>query len=141
MKIKLLTPSAIAPNRAKEGDAGLDLYAAESIYLYAGHTTLIRTGIAIELDPGTVGYVCSRSGMALKHSVFVLNAPGVVDSSFRGEVGVILHNAGSYEYHVRAGDRVAQLVVQSILHPVLEIVEVLTETDRGTGGFGHTGTN
>lgn len=139
MKLTLLKPTAKSPTRANPGDAGLDLYASEQVTVHAGQTALVKTGIAIELDPGTVGYVCSRSGLALKNSVFVLNAPGVVDSSYRGEVGVILHNASHGPYQVNAGDRIAQLVVQSVLHPVLDIVDSLEATQRGANGFGSSG--
>lgn len=139
MKLTLLHPEARAPRRAHPTDAGLDLYACEHAVVNAGQTALVSTGVAVQLDPGMVAYVCSRSGMAAKHAVFVLNAPGVIDEGFTGPIGVILHNVGFEPFYIKPGDRIAQLVVQSVLHPVLDIVDSLEATQRGANGFGSTG--
>lgn len=138
VKVKV-TPGAILPSRGTPGAAGADLSALEDVTLLPGETKLIKTGLAMAIPAGYVGLVCSRSGLALKKSVFVLNAPGVVDADYRGDVGVILHNAGLEAFQIQPGDRVAQLLIMDY-HPAgFEEVESLDETERGLGGFGSTG--
>lgn len=127
------------PSRAHDGDAGFDLHADRTIELAPGASALIPTGVAIALPPGTVGMVCPRSGLAAKHQVTVLNAPGIVDAGYRGEVGVILINHGSAPYEVIRGQRIAQLVITPFVAPPLSIVTTLDNTPRGDGGFGSTG--
>lgn len=127
------------PQAASAGAAAVDLCASEDGLLPAHLTRLFKTGLSVAIPSGHVGLVCSRSGLALKHSVFVLNAPGVVDSDYRGEIGVILHNAGGQNYEVQRGDRIAQLLIIPVVTAQFQAVEKLPETDRGGGGFGSTG--
>lgn len=133
------TGEMFAPTYARKGDAGADLRSTENLVIRPGETKLVKTGIRLALPDGYVGLVCSRSGLALKSSVFVLNAPGVVDSGYRGEVGVILHNSGFTNFEVKQGDRIAQLMIQKFESAEWNEVEDLDETERGTGGFGSTG--
>jgi dUTP pyrophosphatase len=123
--------------------AGLDLVAAvpaaEPVVLAPGAWASIPTGIAIALPPGTEGQVRPRSGLAARHGVTVLNAPGTIDADYRGEVGVILINHGREPFSITRGMRIAQLVVASFAHATLRVVESLDGTDRGSGGFGSTG--
>ena len=129
------------PTYAREGDAGVDLFASESAHLAAGGgRALIPTGIAIALPHGYAGFVQSRSGLALKHGVIVLNTPGLIDSGYRDELRVILVNTDpSSDYDVHRGDRIAQLVVQKVEHVGFDVVDELPPSERGLGGFGHSG--
>lgn len=139
LNFKKLHPDATTPSYATDGDAGLDLSALEATVIPAGQRQLVKTGIAIELLPGTVGLVCSRSGLAYKKGVFVLNAPGIIDSGYRNDVGVILQNTGNEDFVIEAGDRIAQLVIQEFITVKLVEVEELDDSARGQGGFGSTG--
>ncbi len=128
------------PAYAKPGDAGLDLLARYTLTLDPGETAIVPTGIAVALPDGYAGFVQSRSGLAAKHSVFVLNSPGLIDSGFRGEIGVILHNANRDEgFGIVRGDRIAQLVIQRVEQVEILTVGALEPSVRGEGGFGHTG--
>lgn len=129
------------PDYMSEGASGLDLYAAveEALTLSPGEFRLIPTGVFIAVPRGYEAQVRPRSGLALKNGIGVLNSPGTVDSDYRGEVGVILINLGQQPFVVKRGMRIAQLVVQGVARARLIPVEVLEETDRGEGGFGHTG--
>jgi dUTP diphosphatase len=124
--------------------AGLDLIAAVSadapIVIAPGERALIPTGIAIALPPGFEGQVRPRSGLALKHGVTVLNAPGTIDADYRGEVQVLLVNLGRESFAVERGARVAQLVIAATMHVSISVVATLDETTRGVRGFGSTGT-
>jgi dUTP pyrophosphatase len=139
LRVKRLTPSATLPRRAHPGDAGLDLCAAVDLDIPPGATRLVGTGLSLELPPGTEAQVRPRSGLALKHSVTVLNAPGTIDEGYRGEVSVILINHGPAVFTVKRGMRVAQLVVQPRLAVDVTDSAVLSDTSRGQGGFGSTG--
>lgn len=139
LRVKRLVAGATVPSYAHEGDAGLDLWAAEAAELAPGVARLIRTGIAIELPPGTEAQVRPRSGLALNHSVTVLNAPGTVDEGYRGEIGVILINHGRLLFSVASGMKIAQLVVAPRLHVDVLEVDRLSQTRRGAAGFGSTG--
>jgi dUTP pyrophosphatase len=130
---------ATVPQIATEGSAGADLCAISDYVIYPGETKLIKTGINISIPLGYAGFVCSRSGLALKQNVFVLNAPGIVDSDYRGDVGVILHNAGEDRFTIKPGDRIAQLLVVKCEHFLFKEVLDLEQTERGEGGFGSTG--
>ncbi len=129
------------PRYATEHAAGMDLSAAVEgeIVLTAGQTELIPTGFAIALPPGYEAQVRPRSGLAIKHGIGILNSPGTIDADYRGEVKVILTNFGKQDFVVRRGDRIAQLVIARHDRAVWEEHEALEETDRGAGGFGHTG--
>lgn len=124
---------------AHEGDAGADLRSVEDTIITPNSRILVHTGLHMAIPSGYVGMVCPRSGFALKHGVTVLNAPGIVDSGYRGEVGVILLNTSEQTVTVRKGDRIAQMVFVPYVHMAFEHVESLPETDRGEGGFGSTG--
>lgn len=138
LRIRRLVDSATIPRYAHPGDAGLDLYAASRTVIAPGETAIVSTGIAIELPEGTEAQVRPRSGLASRHAVTVLNAPGTIDEGYRGEVGVILINHGCEPFLVEPGMRVAQLVVQRRLVVDINEVDALTDTERGTGGFGST---
>ena len=137
MKIKL-TDGAKAPQRATAGAAAFDLVALEAVNIPAGRTSKVRTGLHIECPEGFAALVCSRSGLASK-GLTVANVPGIIDDDYRGEVIVILYNRTRKGYTVAAGDRVAQLMIVPVLRPEFEIVDELSDTERGAGGFGSTG--
>jgi len=139
LKIKKLTDSATVPSYAHTGDAGLDLHAADSYRLSPGEAKLIRTGLAIELPPNTEAQVRPRSGLAINHQVTVLNSPGTIDEGYRGELGVILINHGKTLFEIQEGMKIAQLVVKPIFRVEVEVVDELSDTKRGQGGFGSTG--
>ena len=139
LRVKRLSSSATLPARAHPADAGLDLHSAVDLDIPPGETRLVGTGLALELPPGTEAQVRPRSGLALTHSVTVLNTPGTIDEGYRGEVGVILINHGRRVFEVRRGMKVAQLVVQPTLAVEIVAVDALSNTSRGTGGFGSTG--
>ena len=130
------------PAYATAESAGMDLLAAveADVVLRPGERRLIPTGIAIALPPGTEAQVRPRSGLALKHGVTVLNAPGTIDADYRGEVGVILINQGQESFCVTRGTRIAQLVIAPCLQAGWQPVESLEDSARGAGGFGATGT-
>ena len=130
------------PKYATAGASGMDICAAVSVPLVIqpGETKLIPTGFRVEIPAGFEAQVRPRSGLALKHGVGVLNAPGTIDSDYRGEIGIILTNFSKIEFTVNRGDRIAQLVIAPVIPAVWEEVQDVNETDRGHGGFGHTGT-
>lgn len=141
VKISLLDPDLPAPSYAKDGDAGADLRAREQVALAPGERAVVRTGVAIALPEGYVGLVHPRSGLAAKHGITIVNAPGTVDSGYRGELMVTLLNTDQNEtYEVQRGDRIAQLVIQKYEHATFDVVEELPVSERGTAGFGSTGT-
>ena len=129
------------PAYARPGDAGADLVAREPALLRrGGGRAAVPTGIALALPAGYAGFVQPRSGLALRHGVTCLNTPGLIDSGFRDELRVLLVNTDpDHDYPIERGDRIAQLVVQRVEHVTFAPVEALDATDRGTGGFGHTG--
>ncbi len=141
LRVARLDTRARLPTRAHPGDAGLDLYALKSAALEPGERASIATGVAVEIPPGHAGLVLPRSGLASRHGISVVNAPGLIDSDYRGEVRVLLLNTDrEHRFELSAGDRVAQLVVVAV--GIAEVVEVptLSETVRGAGGFGSSGT-
>ena len=127
------------PARATAGAAGADLVAAEEVTIAPGSVHAVATGIALAIPEGYEGQVRPRSGLALKHGVTVLNAPGTIDADYRGEVKVILINHGREPFRIARGDRIAQLVVAPVSASRFERVEALSDTARGSGGFGSTG--
>lgn len=141
LAIRSLRPDAPLPARTRPGDAALDLAAADPFTLAAGETLTIGTGCAIAVPDGMAGLVLPRSGLAARHSLTILNAPGLIDPGYRGEVKVVLHNAGREPYEGRAGDRIAQLVLVACATPVPEVVDELPPApdDRGEAGFGSSG--
>ena len=134
-----LDDGATAPTRAHSTDAGYDLYASEIVSLYPHFRALIGTGVHVAIPPGHVGMICPRSGLAYKHGVTVLNAPGIIDAGFTGQIKVNLHNASRYDHTIFAGDRIAQLVITPIADAQLEQVDSLEATERGENGHGSTG--
>lgn len=140
VKIKMLDPDLPVPSYAHPSDAGADLHARESAVLQPSERALIRTGLAIALPHGYVGLVHPRSGLAAKHGITVVNAPGTVDAGYRGEIMVTLLNTDNTNaFEVKRGDRIAQLVIQKVELAQFEQVQTLDDTARGTGGFGSTG--
>ncbi len=129
------------PSYQTDGSAGVDLYAAvsESLTLQPGERALVRTGIRIALPPGYEAQVRPRSGLAIRHGIGMVNAPGTIDSDYRGEIQVILINLGQEPFTIRRGERIAQMVVSPIMRVEWEPVSNLPPTQRGESGFGHTG--
>jgi dUTP pyrophosphatase len=140
LAVRLLDPAAKLPVRAHPGDAGYDLHALEAAVIEPGARATLRTGIAIELPPGHAGLVLARSGLAARHGIALVNAPGLIDSGYRGELKVLLLNtdrAASFE--VAPGARIAQLVVVAVAAPEIVASDALAATARGEGGFGSSG--
>jgi dUTP pyrophosphatase len=139
-----LDPDVSVPSYARLGDAGADLTArSDAVLRCRGGRALVPTGVAVAIPPGYAGLVLPRSGLALRHGITCLNAPGLIDSGYRGELQVILVNHDpEHDYVVSKGDRIAQLVIVGVEDVAFELVtqEGLGEADRGSGGFGHTGT-
>ena len=137
----MLDPDLPLPSYARAGDAGADLVARAGTVLAAGGgRALVATGIAVAVPEGHTAFVLPRSGLALRHGVTCLNTPGLVDAGYRGELKVLLVNTDPTEpYEVHRGDRIAQLVIQPVEHAVFTTVEELPLSDRGPGGFGHSG--
>jgi len=143
LRCRRLRAGAVLPAYQTAGAAGMDLCACpedgQPITLAPLARTLVKTGLALAIPDGYEGQVRPRSGLALKQGLTLLNSPGTIDCDYRGEVGVILVNLGAEPVTVRPGDRIAQLVLCPVSRAVLREVEVLDETARGAGGFGHTG--
>ncbi|APT92402.1 deoxyuridine 5'-triphosphate nucleotidohydrolase [Corynebacterium phocae] len=142
IRVKRLDKELPLPRRAHHGDAGADLYSAETVTIDPGQRALVGTGIAIALPLGTVGLIHPRSGLAAKHGLSIVNTPGTIDAEYRGEIKVCLINLDPEKaYTVERGTRIAQLVVQRV--ELVDFVEVdgLEDTARGEGGYGSTGVN
>mgnify|MGYP004637569799 CR=1 FL=1 len=139
--VKKLRENAVLPTFGSPEAAGADLYAclASPVTVAPGETSFIPTGLAMELPVGYVGLVYARSGLACKRGLAPANKVGVVDSDYRGEINVVLHNHGSVPQTIENGERVAQLLITPVLQPAYEIAETLTDTARDAGGFGSTG--
>lgn len=139
IKIRLLTDSAVIPTSGSKYSAGYDLYADEDVYIEANKTVKISTGIAMEIPNGCFGGIYARSGLATKQGLRPSNCVGVVDSDYRGEIIVALHNDSDQLRHVEKGDRIAQLIIQPFVSAEFVKVEKLEDTERGNGGFGSSG--
>ena len=141
IKFKKLHPDAIIPDYAHKGDAGMDLYSIQDDIIEPLTWKLIPTGLSCELPEGTEGQVRSKSGIALKNGVFVLNSPGTVDENYRGEIGVILYNLNTTsQFVIKKGQKIAQYVIANVEYVnALEVEEISSTTDRGEGGFGSSG--
>ena len=137
--VKRLDPSMALPAYARPGDAGLDLHAAHDVTLEPGARTLVGTGLAVAIPFVFAGLVLPRSGLARARGVTVLNAPGLVDAGYRGELKVLLINHGAEPVDLARGERIAQLVVQPVAEVKLVEADRLPESERGAGGFGSTG--
>ena len=133
-------PSLSLPSYAKPGDAGADLCSSEDLVIAPGERALVSTGLSIALPDGFAAFVHPRSGLAIKSGIGIVNAPGTIDSGYRGEVKVIVINHDRAEdFEIKRGDRIAQLVIQRVESAQFVEVEVLPESARGAGGFGSTG--
>ena len=139
LKVKKLREEAIIPNYAHPGDAGMDLFSCDDVQLLPNEVHLVKTGIAIELPPNTEAQIRPKSGLALKQHITVLNTPGTIDGSYRGEVGVILINHNNTPIAIKKGMKIAQMVINTVITVDVEEVEELNVTSRGDGGFGSTG--
>jgi dUTP pyrophosphatase len=140
LRVARLDPRATLPSRAHPGDAGLDLHALQAATLAPGERASIPTGIAVEIESGYAGLVLPRSGLAARHGISVVNAPGLIDSGYRGELRVLLLNTDRTEtFELHPGDRIAQLVLIAIAAPEPVEVTELSQTPRGGGGFGSSG--
>ena len=141
LKIKLLDPEGTLPRYQHEGDAGLDLPSRVAITIEPGERAMVPTGIAVAIPSGYAGFVLPRSGLAARHGIALVNSPGLIDAGYRGEVAVVMINTDKHEaFHIKRGDRIAQLVLQQVADATTVEVEELDETSRGSGGFGSTGT-
>jgi len=140
LRVARLSEAAVLPTRAHDGDAGIDLHACEAAHIGPGERWSVGTGIAVEIPEGHAGLVLPRSGLAKKHGIALVNAPGLIDAGYRGELRVLLLNTDPAEtFRVEPGDRIAQLVIAPIA--IAEPVEAhaLSESSRGDGGFGSSG--
>ncbi|SCX11196.1 dUTP diphosphatase [Candidatus Aquiluna sp. UB-MaderosW2red] len=135
----IIAESGFEPTYAKPGDAGADLRSTESLVLGPSQRALIPTGVRIAMPNGLVGLVHPRSGLAAKHGITVLNAPGTVDAGYRGEIMVTLLNTSDQDFEIQAGDRIAQIIFQEVITPKFIAVSELPESARGADGFGSTG--
>jgi dUTP pyrophosphatase len=140
LRVRRLRSDARLPARAHDDDAGYDLCALEAATLQPGERATIRTGIAIELPTGYAGLVLPRSGLAARHGIAIVNAPGLIDSGYRGELKVLLLNTDRAQpFEITPGDRIAQLVVVAVATPAIVEADALAATARGEGGFGSSG--
>ena len=140
LPIRLLDEGLQMPRYRHEGDAGLDLPSRVDVVLEPGERATIPTGISVAIPRGYAGFVLIRSGLAARHGISCVNSPGLIDAGFRGEIAVICLNTDRREpFHIRRGDRIAQLVIQKVEEVTLVPVPELDDTGRGAGGFGSTG--
>lgn len=140
LRVRRVDPAATLPTRAHPGDAGLDLYALTGATLAPGRRTSIPTGIAVEIPHGRAGLVLPRSGLAARHGISVVNAPGLIDAGYRGELRVLLLNTDpAAPFQVSPGDRIAQLVLVEVALDEVQEVDALSDSARAAGGFGSTG--
>ena len=140
IKFKLIHPDAVLPEYAHPTDAGADVFSSEDVTIAAGETKIIKTGLKVAIPVGYEIQVRPRSGLSAKTGIRVANAPGTIDSAYRGEVGIILHNTADIPYEIKTGDKIAQLIISPV--PMIRWKEVATisdDTERSTGGFGSSG--
>lgn len=140
MKIKLVSPNAVVPTYGSKCAAGMDLYSSDTYSIAPGETVLVYTGISMEIPDRYFGAIYPRSGLATKRGLRLANCVGVVDSDYRGEIMVALYNDSTETQSVELHDRIAQMVIQPYERPqAFDVVNELSDTERGSGGFGHTG--
>ncbi|MDQ3952659.1 MAG: dUTP diphosphatase [Actinomycetota bacterium] len=140
LRVRRLDRDLPLPSQARPGDAGLDLFSAEDVSLKPGERAAIATGLAVEIPAGYAGFVHARSGRALREGLALVNAPGLIDSGYRGEIKVIVVNLDPADaVHVQRGDKIAQLVIQPVVSADLVEAADLEASERGAGGFGSTG--
>lgn len=137
IKVKRLSPQAILPDYSHPGDAGLNLYSLEDYTLQPNERRALATGLAIEFEPGYVGLIKDRSGLAAKHGLHTL--AGVIDAGYRGEYKIVLINLGSQAYQIKRGDKIAQLLIVPVAQVEVLEAEQLSDSSRSSGGFGSTG--
>jgi len=137
IEIKKTNPEAKIPTYAKEGDAGMDLYSTQDLILMSGKIITCETGIAMAIPVGYVGLIWDKSGVAFNGGIKTMG--GVIDSSYRGEIKIIMTNLSNKDYFIKKGDKIAQMLIQKVESLDIEEVEVLDDTERGEGGFGSTG--
>ncbi len=137
VKIQLITEDAIMPQYAHDTDAGMDIFAAESLIIKPNHRALVSTGICMAIPEGYVGLVWDKSGLAVKNGVKTM--AGVIDSGYRGEIKICLINLSSKDHPIQKGTKIAQMLIQKVEHPELVEVYKMDNTERGEGGFGSTG--
>jgi len=138
--IKIINPAASVPMHAYgDGDAGVDLTSVDAITIKAGARAMVPTGIAMAIPHGYGGFVQPRSGLAANYGITLTNSPGLIDSNYRGEIKVIIQNTGSEDFEIKAGDRIAQLVIMPVERADFDAVEELPVSNRGQGGFGSSG--
>ncbi|MBI5306499.1 dUTP diphosphatase [Candidatus Wolfebacteria bacterium] len=137
IKIQKIDFDAIIPNYANESDAGLDLYSVEDVILKPGERHAVKTGIKMEIPEGYVGLIWDKSGLAVKNGAKTM--AGVVDAGYRGEIKIVLINLGEEDFVIKKNSKIAQMLIQKIEHPKIEIVSELNESQRGENGFGSTG--
>jgi len=139
MKVKRLSENSVLPHKAHAGDLGYDLYASEEVFFTEGQTKLVSTGIAIQFPEGYGGLLRDRSSVATKRNLFVV--AGVIDNGYIGEIMIALHNASARSVHISVGEKIAQLVlIPTVNFKAEEVDELVSADERGTGGFGSTGT-
>ena len=141
IKFKKLNQDVILPSYAHPEDAGMDIFSAEEKTIPAGKWALVKAGFSMELPAGFEAQVRSKSGLSLNSGIIVWNSPGTIDENYRGEVGVILMNVSDNDYKVELNQKIAQMVINKVEHFKVEVVEELSSTERGQGGFGSTGLN
>ena len=139
LKFKKLVDFASVPTRSRIGDAALDVASCEDALIEPHSTKLIHTGVAIEIEDGYCGLVLPRSGNAVNHGITIINSPGLIDANYRGEIMIGLHNTSAEVFRVSKGDRIAQLLVTPVLDVDVQVVDVLSDSNRGTQGFGSSG--
>jgi dUTP pyrophosphatase len=139
LKVKKLNKDAIIPAYQSEEAAGFDLHSIEDVILKPDERKLIKTGLAFEIEKGFEVQIRPRSGLAYKYGITVLNSPGTIDSDYRGDIKVLLINLGEKDFEIKKGDRIAQAVVAPVVQAEFIEVEELSDTKRGSGGFGSTG--
>lgn len=139
LKVKKIHPDAVIPKYAHEGDAGFDLRSVENYVLKPMEKTIVKTGLQMEIPEKYFGSIRDRSGLAAKYSIHIL--AGVIDSHYRGEVGVVIINLGEKEFKINKNDRIAQMLIQPVATAEIQEVDELSETARGEGRFGSTGIN
>jgi dUTP pyrophosphatase len=140
LRVRRLYERALLPSRAYPGDAGLDLHAVDGAVLAPGERVSVGTGLALEIPEGQAGLVLPRSGLAARHGITLVNAPGLIDAGYRGEIRILLLNTDPREtFEVSAGDRIAQLVLVRVEAPLIAELEELAVSERGAGGFGSSG--
>ena len=137
--VQLDHEKAVIPTKAHPSDAGFDLYTPEDVCIWPHSLQPINTFVRIQLKPGFEAQIRSRSGLAMKKNLFVLNSPGTVDSQYSGHIIILLYNLGAKKVQLKAGDRIAQMVINKLPDVNLEVGQIIIETERGEGGFGSTG--